>query len=268
MVIRKDQLKTVLSTIQKVDGSYAIQNDFVRLSANISLNEKLGVKLPPIGSFLNYIHQDIANIETISTRLAWEKALWCNNQLDVGKWMIYAACDIDLFHIEVRSIFDYLAKVIKRVSDQSEQVPDEGFYHLRTWLAKSDDNVKRLGKDLAELVLSVDWFDGLKNVRDVNVHQGGMTLVFLEKNRILFQILSGYDNLVSISEIMYNENVADFELYAGIYFGYLIAFLEQVSRSIEKRLPPRKSAFGAGNPIMVYRELPSIYTWIERILGS
>jgi hypothetical protein len=268
MVIRKDQLKTVLSTIQKVDGSYAIQNDFIRLSSNISLNEKLGVKLPLIGSFLNYIRQDIANIETISTRLAWQRDLWCKEQLDVGKWMSYAGCDIDLFHIEVRSIFDYLAKVIKRVSDQPEHVPDKGFYHLKTWLAKSDDHVKRLGKGLAELVSSVDWFDDLKNVRDVNVHKGGVTLVFLEKEKILFQVYKSHKNLIFIPEIMYNENVADFELYAGIYFGYLIALLEQISRSIEKRLPPRKSAFGAGNPIMVYRELPSIYTWIERILGS
>jgi hypothetical protein len=268
MPIRKDQLKTVLSTIQKVNGSYTIQNDFVRLSMNISLNKKLGVELPSIGNFLDYIHQDIRNIETISTRLAWQRDLWCKEQLDVGKWMSYAACDIDLFHIEVRSVFDYLAKVIKRVSDQPEQVPDEGFNVLKTWLAKSDDNTKRLGKDLAELVFSVDWFDDLKNVRDVNVHQGGMTLVFLEKNRILFQILKGYEYLVSVPEIMYNENVADFELYAGMYFGYLIAFLEQTSRSIEKRLPPRKSAFGTGNPTILYRELPAIYTWIERILSS
>jgi hypothetical protein len=67
---------------------------------------------------------------------------------------------------------------------------------------------------------------------------------------------------------MYNENVVDFELYAGMYFGYLIAFLEQASRSIEKRLPPRKSAFGAGNPTIMYRELPVIYTWIEKTLSS
>jgi hypothetical protein len=161
-----------------------------------------------------------------------------------------------------------LAKIIKRVSDQPKQVRDKGFYRLKTWLAKSDDNVKRLGKDLAELVFSVDWFDDLKNVRDVIVHHGGVTLVFPEKDRILFLIPKGYEHLVSIPEIMYNENVVDFELYAGMYFGYLVAFLEQASRSIEKRLPPRKSAFGAHNPTKVYRELPVIYTWIERILSS
>jgi len=160
-----------------------------------------------------------------------------------------------------------LAKVIKRVSDRPEQVPDEGFNVLKTWSAKSDDNVKRLGKDLAELVFSVDWFDDLKNVRDVSVHQGGMTLVFLEKDRILFQILKGYEHLISIPEIMYNENVVDFELYAGMYFGYLITFLEDFATAIERRLPKGKYSFGVGNPRKVYRELPVIYSWIEKLLN-
>lgn len=268
MPIKKDELKVVLSTIQKVNGSYAIHKDFVRLFTNIGLNKKLGVKLPSIGNFLDYIRQDIANIETISTRLAWEKDLWSNDQIDVGKWMSYAGCDIDLFHIEVRSIFDYLAKVFTRVSDKPKQVPDKGFDHLRKWLAKSEDNQKKLGRDLADLVLSVDWFEEVKNVRDINVHKGGATIVFLEKRRILFQVFKGYENMICIPELMFNENVVDFEPYAGMYFGYLIAFLEQASRSIEKRLPPRKLAFGAGNPYMAYKELPAIYVWIERLLCS
>jgi hypothetical protein len=268
MPIRKDHLKTVLSTVQKVNGSYAIRNDFVRLFMNIILNKQLGVELPSIDSFLDYIRQDIRNIETISTRLAWQRELWLKEQLDALYWMDYAKCDIDLFHIEVRSIFDYLAKIIRRVSDKPKEVPDKGFSVLRTWLTKSQDNQKRLGKDLTDLVLSVDWFEEVRNVRDVNVHKGGATMVFLEKGRILFQVWKGFEKLISFPEIMYNENVVDFELYAGTYFGYLIAFLEQASRSIEKRLPPRKSEFGAGNPTIAYRELPAIYTWIERILGS
>jgi hypothetical protein len=267
MPIRKDRLKVALSTIQK-DGEvgYFSPSIFVMSLTNIMLKALRGEELPPIYSFMQYISQDVNNIETITTRLAWQRDLWSTNQLEVWRWMPYAGCDIDLFHIEVRSVFDYLAKVIKRVSDQPKQVPDEGFNVLKTWLAKSDNNAKRLGKDLAELVFSVDWFDDIKNVRDANVHQGGMTLVFLEKDRILFQILKGYEHLVSIPEIMYNENVVDFELYAGMYFGYLIAFLEDFATAIERRLPKGKHSFGAGNPRKVYRELPVIYSWIEKLL--
>jgi hypothetical protein len=258
MPIRKDKLKVAISTIQKDEkGGYFSPSMFVMSLTNIMLNTRAGERLPPIYSFMQYISQDVSNMETITTRLAWQRDLWSTDQLDLGKWMSYAGCDIDLFLIEARSIFDYLAKIIKRISDQPEQVPDEGFNLLKTWLAKSDNNVKRLGKDLAELVFSVDWFDDLKNVRDANVHQGGMTLVFLEKDRILFQILP---------EIMYNENVVDFELYAGMHFGYLIAFLEDFATVIERYLPKGKYSLGVGNPRKLYRELPAVYSWIEKLL--
>lgn len=267
MPIRKDKLKVAISTIQKdEEGWYISPSMFVLSLTNVMLNTRMGEKLPPIYSFMQYISQDVGNMETITTRLAWQRDLRSTNQLDFGKWMSYAGCDIDLFHMEARSIFDYLAKITKRLSDQPKQVPDKGFNFLKTWLAKSDNNVKRVGKDLAELVSSVDWFDDLKNVRDANVHQGGMTLVFPEKDRILFQILKGYENLVSIPEIMYNENVVDFELYAGMYFGYLIAFLEDFATAIERRLPKGKYSLGVGNPRKVYRELPAIYSWIKKLL--
>lgn len=73
--------------------------------------------------------------------------------------------------------------------------------------------------------------------------------------------------MVSIPEIMYNKNVADFELYAGMYFGYLIAFLEDFATAIERYLPKGKYSLGAGNPRKVYRELPVIYSWIEELLN-
>lgn len=133
-------------------------------------------------------------------------------------------------------------------------------------MSKSANNSKKLGPELAELVFSIDWFDDLKNIRDINVHQGGVTIVFLEKNRILFQAVKSFKNLISFSEIMYNENVVDFELYAAIYFGYLIAFLEDFAKAIENRLPKGKFSFGVGNPRKLYQELPSIYSWIEKLL--
>lgn len=263
MPIDKGKLQIALSTFQKTEQGYACPSELVKLWTTVFTNIKLGEKLPLIGSFLQYISQDVTNIETITDRLAWESELWNNDKLDVGDWMEYAKCDIDLFHIEFRSIFDYVAKIFKRVSDHPDQVPDEGFNDLKTWLAKSGDNVERLGKDLAELVSSVDWFENIKNVRDTNIHRGGMTLVFLEKGRILFQVYKGYENLIAIPEIMFNENVVDFELYAGMYYGYLIAFLEEASKVIKKRLSTRKALLGS---YKYYRELPAVYKWMEKVI--
>jgi len=267
MPINREKLKLAISTIQKdeEDGFFS-SSMLVKSWMHISLNTREGIKFPPISSFIQYIYQDVSNIETITSRLDWQRELWKNNKLDVGKWMSYAACDIDIFHIEMRSIFDYVAKVIQRISNQPKQVPDEGFNVLKTWLANKKKNTERLGEDLAELVLSVNWFEDLKNIRDKTVHQGAMTLVFLEKDKILFQIHKGIENLVNIPEIMYNPNVVIFELYAAMYFGYLVAFLEDFASVIKEHLPRGKFSFGAGNPRKQYREIPIIYSWIEELL--
>ena len=99
----------------------------------------------------------------------------------------------------------------------------------------------------------------------MNIHRGGFTLVFLEKNRILFQVYeAGYKGKILIPEIMFNENVADFELYAGLYFGNLIAYLEEVSETIDKHLTLKK--FPKSNPRKIYEEIPAIYNWVEKLL--
>ena len=272
MSIDKEKLKVALSTLQKTKEGYICPSELVKMWSNVRLNTIVGVKLPSIGSFLQYISQDITNIETLSSRLVWELDLSDRNELNTWDWMRFAECDIDVFHIEVRSIFDYLERIIQKVSDHPDNVTDKGFNDLRNWLLdkKSEvkkENVERLGEDLANLVLSVDWFDDIKNVRDETLHRGADTMVFPEKGRILFQVSKGAKNLISFPEVKFNENVIDFELYAGVYFGYLIAFIEEVSKVVEKRLPPRKSAYGAGNPRKRYgKQLPAIYSWIGKVL--
>ena len=272
MPIDKEKLKVALSTFQKTEEGYICPSELVKLWINVRDNKLLGVKLPPIGSFLQYISVDLANIETLSSRLVWELDLADKGELDVWRWMRFAQCDIDVFHIEIRSIFDYLGKVIQRVSDHPENVTDKGFNELSNWLVDEKgeakkENVERLGEDLAKLVLSVDWFNDIKNVRDETLHRGADTMVFPEKGRILFQVNKGYRNLVSFPEVQYNQNVIDFELYAGVYFGYMIAFLENACQVVEKRLPTRKSAYGAGNPRKSYgKQLPAIYDWIGKVL--
>ncbi len=273
MPIDKERLKAVLSMFQKTEEGYICPSELVRLWSNVRLNAIAGVKLPSIGSFLQYISQDVTNIETLSSRLVWELSLSDRKELDVWDLIRYAECDIDVFHIEIRSIFDYLERIIQKVSDHPDNVPEKGFNDLRNWLLdekgeEKKENVERLGEDLAKLVLSVDWFDDIKNVRDETLHRGADTMVFPEKGRILFQVSKGAKNLISFPEVQFNENVIDFELYAGVYFGYLIAFLEEASKVVEKRLPPRKSAYGVGNPRRSYKELPAIYKWIEKVISK
>jgi len=272
MPIDKEKLKSVLSIFQKTEeGNIICPSEFVRLSSNVRLNRIWGVGLPPIGSFLMYISYDLTNIETLSSRLVWELDLADNGKLDMGQWMSFAQSDIDIFHIEMRSIFDYLARIIQDVSDMPKPIKKyKSFTKRRNWLGneKHEENAKTLGDDLTKLVLSVDWFDDIRNVRDETLHRGANTTVFPQEGRVLFQVSKGVKNLISFPEVQYNENIIDFELYAGVYFGYLIAFLEEACKAVEKRLPPRKSAYGSGNPHRLYKELPAIYKWIEKVISN
>jgi hypothetical protein len=266
MPINTSRLGLALSTIKKdEEGRYFSPSWFVKTHSHIRMNLIIGENFPRISSFMDFITMDIGNVETITTRLAWEKGLSQEKQLDFGKWMKYSGCDIDLFHIEMRSIFDYIAKIINRISDEPKRVPDKGFNNLKDWL-KLECSEKTLGKDLADVVRSADWFDNLKTIRDESVHRGGMTLVFPDEKDILFQVYKGHENLVSIPEVMYNENVVRFESYAGLHFGYLIALLEDLAKIVEGRLPKGKSPFDCGKPVQFYgEELPIIYSWIEQL---
>lgn len=181
-----------------------------------------------------FAHRDLWNIGAIIKRLDWQNNVMRKNDPDNSLWRSFAPCDIDLFHVEIRSLFDYLAQIIGLISDSPGQVP-ESFHKLRNWIVKGD-NRQRLGDDLAQLALSCDWFDDMREVRNTIVHGGGFTMVFPEQNRILFQIYKGIRTSIKTPEIMYNENVVDFELYAGLYIGYLIAYLEKVVATIETRL--------------------------------
>lgn len=260
MSIRKDFLEVALSTIH--EKSYRCCK-FTNLVEDVHINGIQGAKLPKIYAFLRFIQQDIWSIETIAFRLNWEKKLWSQEKLDVGLWMTFAKCDIDLFHVEFRSVFDYLAKIIKRISDFPDQVKDGSFTELRNWVIKPG-NDQKIGKDLAQLVNSCYWFENIKEIRESIVHRGGFTIVFPEKNRILFQVYRGIDKNILLPEIMYNENVVDFELYAGLYFGYMLSYLEEFSEIVYNRLNLKRYCMQARS---IHSGLSIISDWINRVVS-
>lgn len=103
-------------------------------------------------------------------RLAWQKDLWSKGKLDEISCMMFAKCDVNFFHVEFRSLFDHLTKLVSTVSNSPGQVKSRSFHKLKNWLAKSDQNVRKLGMDLAKLVLSCCWFDDLKTDLNSFIH--------------------------------------------------------------------------------------------------
>lgn len=233
MTIEKRQLASALTLFQKYDANFdgepeegyewkgTFLNTLIRLSDKSVLQEDTSQS--PLNALMIvflYIKEDISNIATIALRLEWSKDLWIRKELTYrkGLWPLYAATDVDLFHVEVRSIFDYVAKAINLSSNNPRQTP-ESFRGLREWIARSEGNVKRLGNDLAEVVSSCDWFDDLRMARDSIVHRGGTTLIVPDAARIFFRI-SLRPGLVKLKrETIYDSDVADFESYVGLYLG-------------------------------------------------
>ena len=71
-------------------------------------------------------------------------------------------------------------------------------------------------------------------------------------------------NKIVEPEIMFNKNVVDFELYAGLFIGYLIAFLEEFSRLVCKRVNFPKVC---RNSRLHYPGIPLVHNWLERLLS-
>ena len=119
MPIIKGRLTVALSTIKKdEEGRYYENSQFLNLytKTSFSINKEA---LPRISAFMKYILNDLQIIETIINRMAWQNDLRNNDQLDEWKWMSFSECDINLFNIQIRSIFDYAAKIIQRSFRQS-----------------------------------------------------------------------------------------------------------------------------------------------------
>jgi len=266
MTIDRQRLETALSTIHTDKDGYFRSGRFVDLDANVDVKSVLDTSnelFRKLHRYLRLIVRGIWTLETIALRLAWQKDLWAQNQLGDSAWMDFAKCDVDLFHVEYRSIFDYLSKTIRTVSNSPAEISDKSFATLRRWLSRSRENAEKLGGDLARLVLSCEWFDDIKEIRESIVHRGGFSIVFLERGRILFQVFEGMNRKILIPEIMFNENVVDFELYAGLYMGYLLAYLEEASDLILNRLG--LDPIGNLNAKSYHSGLRVIREWISQI---
>lgn len=235
MNINKKILHKVNSSIIIEDDKTYLKTTFNSLLGDVLVSVAKGKdSLDETKTTLLQINQATWNIETLFQRLEWQKGLWDSGDLAQRLWMNYASADIHLYHFEMRSIFDYLAVLLVKLAKHPEQVRSHtqpSFNKIKKWLLKEDDidrKTENLGLDFVRLIVACDWFDDIRDVRDLLIHHGGSSIVFPEKGRILFRIYSGsWKPKIFIKEVMYNENVVDFELYGPLYFSYLLDYLDR-----------------------------------------
>jgi hypothetical protein len=267
LAINRERIRAALSIIQKYEnrwctcGAYNnFKSDVYR--ASLKEGDPQYDKLNSLLSYLNLVTSDLWYLYTICHQLKWQIDLAAEKKLDAGWYRNYTQVGIDAFHTKYRSIFDTIARVVGLLSVH-EGVP-KSFSDLQKWIKKKD-SAKILGNvDLLNLIASCEWYADVKSVREKIIHNNAQTMVFFPAPAILFQVHKGYKTKINISEVMFNENLVDFELYAGIYLGYLLWYLEELARIARPTL--RLSNYNS-QPKSIHPGIGVIKEWMERTMS-
>jgi hypothetical protein len=268
--IDKEKLETALSTLTDEDPNAYFSGHFISLlqnsrSAAFQPRVTLSSTLNPhqVAKRLLLIHTDLLSIATVSIRLIMQQLLRCDkceNRISDELWRYFASADIDLFFIKYRSIFDNIAQLIKTISSAS--IPNS-FNEL---IKKARSRSLPLDFKYVQLILECEWFENIKMIRDSIEHRGAETNADYNKDKVLFMVSSletGYThvpgkNLINMPEIR-DGNFSNFELFAGIYVGYLIWFLEKLSSLVSEDLGLNQSSSDRS----YHPGFSTIRTWVQ-----
>lgn len=190
--------------------------------------------LPAIGSNAHFLHEDWGNLLKIITRIEWTLGQVNKGELHEHAWMAFTALDVEHFHVELRSAFDYLARIVIAQSAQPGQTPKGSYNLLSKWATKNFVRAARLlGDDLARSVAeSRKLFLDRKRIRELVVHSGARSLVFPPAEGVLFQVYARglqFNLLKDLGDLMHNENVVNFKRYASSTLLQFWALVEAVS---------------------------------------
>ncbi|WP_445664401.1 hypothetical protein [Fodinibius sp. AD559] len=235
MSIDISKIDRFLDSVKEDERGFCIKNEFTQIQSVIFFDladgKKSDYNLELINKNINYIITESWNILTVIYRIEWTKEQLEKGNINESHYTSFLTVDINYFHICLRSIFDYLAQIVRELSENSGQV-SESFNKIQNWLNKKGSNKDRLGRELANFVMDCDWFKDIRGIRDAIVHQGSESLIFVNEEKILFQVINGLQNQLYVPEIMQDGKTVDFRLYAGIYISFLFDYLEDLAELI------------------------------------
>lgn len=191
--------------------------------------------LPAIGSNAHYLHEDWRNLLTLIARIEWTLGQVDDQKgLHHHSWAAFTALDVEHFHVELRSAFDYLARIVTSQSTQPRQTPGESYNSLSKW---AEENPVRAGRLLGNTVAiavaeSRQFFLDVKRIRELVVHSGAHTLVFPSPEGILFQVYARglqFRALTGLQDLMLNDNAVNLRRYASSTLLRLWELVEAVS---------------------------------------
>lgn len=241
-------------------GRIGLTSKFAQLIASARMQARPAPDDVPLHQFYRsaqFAEQDLFNLFTLVERITWMRERVHEGIMSQDLFDRFATSDIDMFHIEFRSIFDYLAQAMAGFA--KTQLPSS-FRKLRDRILPGEGYAEEIGVEIAAAVTDCNWFGYLKDTRDHLVHHGDMTLIFPHERRLLFQTFANDDIRIIFPPVMFNENIADFEIYAGMWLGRLYDYLERWSERMFRisRVRPM------GEPIICNGGVAVAVDWMRR----
>ncbi|MGY5881905.1 MAG: hypothetical protein RTV31_16785 [Candidatus Thorarchaeota archaeon] len=216
---------------------------FLNIMVGIDIASHQYTELRPIVTTIKHVNQDVWNTCILIYRLEWLRSMLTKHRSlpDYLLWNMSSSIDIEHFHVELRSILDYIANILGIIAVRPKQVRSDSFRRLYEWVIKSDSNKDKLGWESSELILSASWYADLRGTRDFVVHYGDHTMVFGEpRDGIFFQVFgNSFNPRIDRSYLMQSDNMVDFRLYAGMYLARIIVFLERLGELLGNTLADR-----------------------------
>lgn len=185
------------------------------------------------------IHTDLMNIATIVHRVNYESYALNKNDVSYDLWRYYASLDIELLFRKYRSIFDNIGQMLKSF------LGDKGLPNSFHDLYKNIDKYEEIPNELKDPIKESQWFGLIKEIRDKIDHDGAeINVKKNESNEVMFICSELGRSLTNLPErnildkldLETDEGFINFNDFVGIYVGYLIWLLEEISSIIYSKL--------------------------------
>jgi len=191
-------------------------------------------------------------------------------------WRSFIGLDIEFFHIQIRSIMDFIPSIIDTTfSVEAPEKKIDSYNRFLIWLENTDkkEKIQKIDPEIINLIdNSKDYFNFQKNVRDSLIHDAVDSSVFGTDTTegILFNLnKSPFRTLINsqyikqfFPVIKYNDNnVFYFEYYASIQLLELICFLEDFCDFYIKKY----SIKNTGSPRQEGSGITKTKEWIDNL---
>lgn len=262
LTLDPEKLQRALTLLHNDSAGAHLSGAFLQLHADAFVASVEQRSHSDLARYLGKVVSSIWDLGVVLYRFQRDLASVTSGDLPEVIWHQFAAADVDQFHVQLRSLFDYLARAMGSWAPRPGQSP-KSFEELRNWLQRSNGNVARLGPETSALVQECDWFEDARRVRDSIVHQGAVTVVIRTPSGPAFQVHSRGGALLSIPALMASESFVRFDYYSAVLLGNVLAYLEDATSVARRHLD--LPSYGS-NARLMGLGFDLLRQWLENIL--